>query len=105
MSGFVRPAEFAEMSSEIGAAKLDEEKFKRKKDQAKRELHEAFMARDVHPDVVERVNNAVRIAAQRGHHQLEVLTFPCNYCTDGGRQQPPARLADLARGTSSTSGS
>jgi hypothetical protein len=41
------------------------------------------MARDVHPDVVERVNNGVRIAARQGHHQLEVLTFPCNY---GGRR-------------------
>ena len=87
MSGFLRPAELDEISSEIEAAKLDEEEqYKRKQEQTKRELREAFMARDVHPDVVERVNNAVRIAARQGHHQLEVMTFPCSYCNDGGRR-------------------
>ena len=30
--------------------------------------------------------NAVRIAARQGHHQLEVMTFPCSYCSDGGRR-------------------
>jgi hypothetical protein len=87
MSGFLRPTDLDEISSEIEAAKLDEEEqFKRKQEQTKRELREAFMARDVHPDVIERVNNAVRIAARQGHHQLEVMTFPCNYCNDGGRR-------------------
>ena len=87
MSGFLRPTDLHEISSEIEAAKLDEEEqFKRKQEQTKRELREAFMARDVHPDVIERVNNAVRIAARQGHHQLEVMTFPCSYCNDGGRR-------------------
>ena len=42
--------------------------------------------RDIQADVVDRVNNAVRIAARQGHHQLEVMTFPCSYCNDGGRR-------------------
>jgi hypothetical protein len=87
MPGFLRPAELDEISSDIEAAKLDEEEqYKRKQEQIKRELREAFMARDIHADVVDRVNNAVRIAARQGHHQLEVMTFPCRYCNDGGRR-------------------
>jgi len=42
------------------------------------------LARDIQPEVVDRVNNAVRIAARQGHHQLKVMTFPCSYCNDGG---------------------
>jgi hypothetical protein len=87
MSGFLRPGQLEEISSEMEAAKLDEEEaHKRKQEQTKRELREAFMGRDIHPDVVDRVNNAVGIAARQGHHQLEVMTFPCSYCTDGGRR-------------------
>ena len=87
MPGFLRPAELEEISSENEATKLDDEQqYKRKQEQAKRELREAFMARDIDPDVVDRVNNAVRIAARQGHHKLEVITFPCSYCNDGGRR-------------------
>ena len=87
MSGFLRPTELQEISSEIEAAKLDEEeRHKLKQEQTKRDLREAFLARDVHPDVIERVNNAVRIAARQGLHQIEVMTFPCRYCNDGGRR-------------------
>ena len=87
MSGFLRPIELKDISSEIEAAKLDEEeKSKRKQEQAKREVREAFLARDVHAEVVERVNNAVRIAARQGLHQIEVMTFKCSYCSDGGRR-------------------
>ncbi len=50
MSGFLRPTDLDEISSEIEAAKLDEEEqFKRKQEQTKRELREAFLARDVRP--------------------------------------------------------
>jgi hypothetical protein len=87
MAGFLSPADLDEMASEVEAAKMDEDaEFKRKQEQTRRDLREAFMARDINPDVVERVNNAVRIAARQGHHKLEVMTFPCNYCNDGGRR-------------------
>ena len=36
--------------------------------------------------MIERINNAVSIAAKQGIHQLQVITFPCKYCTDGGRR-------------------
>lgn len=87
MAGFLNRAEIDEIFSKIEAEKLNEaEQLKRKKEEIKRELREAFMARDVHPDVVERVNNAVRNAARQGLHQVEVLTFPCSFCNDGGRR-------------------
>ena len=69
------------------SAKMDEDrKLKQKKDQQKIDLREAFMAREVHPEVFERINQAVTIAAQRGMHQIQVVTFPSSYCSDGGRR-------------------
>ena len=44
------------------------------------------MSRDVHPEAIDRINNAVRIAAKQGDHQLQVVTFPCSFCSDGGRR-------------------
>jgi hypothetical protein len=87
MSGFIKPTDLKEISSEAEAAEMNKEaKFKKQQEKAKKELHEAFLARDVHPDVVERVNNAVRIAAQQGLQKIEVITFPCSYCNDRGRR-------------------
>ena len=43
------------------------------------------MAREVQPEAIDRINKAVRIAAEQGSHQLQVVTFPCTYCSDGGR--------------------
>lgn len=87
MPGLLRPQDLNELSSEAEAQKMDEERqLKKRQEQQKLELREAFMARDVHPEVFERINKAVRIAAERGHHQLQVVTFPCKYCSDGGRR-------------------
>ena len=44
------------------------------------------MSRQVAPEAFERINNAMRIAAQNGNHQLQVITFPSSYCSDGGRR-------------------
>jgi hypothetical protein len=86
MAALLRPTDLREISAEAEAAKMDEEReFKRKKERRTAELREAFMARDVLPDAIDRVNNAVRIAAEQGHHQIQVVTFPVKYCNDGGR--------------------
>jgi hypothetical protein len=86
MSALLRPTDLKEISAEAEVAKMEEEReFKRKKDRRTAELREAFMARDVLPDAIDRVNNAVRIAAEQGHHQIQVVTFPVKYCNDGGR--------------------
>jgi hypothetical protein len=75
------------IASDAEIEKADEEKrLEQKKAIQQRELREAFMSREVAPETFERINNAVRIAAQNGHHQLQVITFPSSYCSDGGRR-------------------
>jgi len=87
MSGLLRPQDLKQIASEAEIAKMDEERRLKKKDeQQKEELLAAFMAREVHPEAIERINKAIRIAAEQGNHQLQVLTFPSSYCSDGGRR-------------------
>jgi hypothetical protein len=76
-----------EISAEAETSKMDEErKLKKKKEQKQLELRDAFMGRDVHPEVFERINHAVSVAAKRGEHQIQVISFPSSYCSDGGRR-------------------
>jgi hypothetical protein len=58
---------------------------KRKADEAQDQVREAFMAREIHPEVFERVSKLVRAAAERGEREVLVLRFSSEYCTDGGR--------------------
>ena len=87
MSGLLCPTDLHQITSDAEIAKMEEER-RAKESQAKQnlELREAFMSREIHPLAVERINRAVRIAAERGHHQLLVVTFPSSYCSDGGRR-------------------
>jgi hypothetical protein len=87
MTGLLRPEDLKMISSDAEMAEVDRErKLKDRKKQQDRELRNTFMSRKVAPEAVERINNAVRIAAQNGHHHLEVITFPSSYCSDGGRR-------------------
>jgi hypothetical protein len=87
MAGFLSPNDLKDISSESEIAKMDEErKYKIMQEKMKKDLHEAFLARELDPKVVERINNAISIAARQGRHQIEVLTFPCQYCNDRGRR-------------------
>jgi hypothetical protein len=75
------------MTSDAEMEKVEEErKLKEKKDRQQMELREAFMSRVVQPQAIERINNAVSIAAKQGHHQIQVVTFPSSFCSDGGRR-------------------
>lgn len=87
MSEILSPKELSLISSAADDAKVEEERKEReKKAKQKRDLQEAFMSQDLHPEVRERINQAVRRAAQQGHHQIQVLTFPSTYCNDHGRR-------------------
>jgi hypothetical protein len=87
MSGLLRPNDLKEISSHAEIEKMEEEaKLKRKKEQHQQELREAFLSREIHPEAVDRINRAVRIAAEQGKHQLQVVTFACSFCSDGGRR-------------------
>jgi len=67
--------------------KMDEERAKQEK-QAKQqaELREAFMSREIHPEVMDRINKVVRAAAGNGLKQIDVISFPASYCNDRGRR-------------------
>ena len=86
-AGLLRPDDLKEISSGAEIAKMEEERqSKKKREQQQQELREAFMAREIQAEAVDRINRATRIAAEQGKHQLEVLTFPCKFCSDGGRR-------------------
>ena len=87
MSGLLRPEELLEIASDAEMAKMDvQRQSKQRKEAQATELREAFMSREVHREAINRINKAVRIAAEQGSHQLQVITFPCTYCSDGGRR-------------------
>jgi hypothetical protein len=87
MGGLLRPEDLMQISSDAEMVKMDDARRDReKKAQQQKELRDAFMSRQIHPEVFDRINRAVRIAADQGRHQVEVVTFPCTFCTDGGRR-------------------
>ena len=87
MAGLLRPEDLKMIASDAEMAEVEEEKqLRQKKKQQEVELREAFMSRHVAPEAIERINNAVRVAAQNGHHHLQVITFPSSYCSDAGRR-------------------
>ena len=83
----LRPQDLNEIISDAEMQKMDEERErKQKREREQRDLREAFMSRDVHPEVMDRLNKVIRIAAEQGHKEVKVITFPANYCNDGGRR-------------------
>ena len=87
MAELLRPKELLQMTSDAEMAEMDKERaLKQKKQQQDLDLREAFMKRTVAPEAIDRINHAVSVAAKRGEHQIQALTFPCSYCSDGGRR-------------------
>jgi hypothetical protein len=84
--GLITPDQLRRITEEkeMEAAREALEK-KRKADDARHQLDEAFMARQIHPEVFERVSKVVRGAAERGEREVLAVRFPSEYCTDGGR--------------------
>ena len=83
----LRAEDLNEIIIDAEIKKMDEEREKKAK-QAKQqaELREAFMSREIHPEVMDRINNVVRAAAGNGLKQIDVLSFPASYCNDRGRR-------------------
>ncbi|MGD9670607.1 MAG: hypothetical protein AB7U75_16430 [Hyphomicrobiaceae bacterium] len=87
MSGLLRPQDLMEITAEEESKKMDEERrLKEHKLLEQKHLREAFLSREIHAEAIERINHAVSVAARQGHNQLQVLTFPSKFCTDGGRR-------------------
>jgi hypothetical protein len=86
MPGAIRPSDLHEISSAIEAAKMDKERdWKRAQEKIQRDMKEAFLARDVQAEAMDRINEAVRRAAEQGLHEIQVMTFPSKFCNDHGR--------------------
>jgi hypothetical protein len=62
----IRPDEFRRIADRMEMQKMHEalEK-KRKADEAQHEVREAFMAREIHPEVFDRLSRVVKAAAER----------------------------------------
>jgi hypothetical protein len=83
----LRPQDLNEIISDAEMKKMEEERQrKQRREQEQRELREAFMARDIHPEVMDRLNKVIRIAAEQGLKEVQVVTFPASFCKDGGRR-------------------
>jgi hypothetical protein len=82
----ITPEELRRIAEEQDMAKAREGLEKqRKAEEERHHLREAFMARDLEVDVMDRLSRAVKGAAERGEGELLVLRFSSEYCTDGGR--------------------
>lgn len=86
MATFLSPDQLKKIHDDAEMAKAREalEK-KRTLDQTAADLKRAFESREIAPQAIDRINTAVRAAAERGEHEVLVLQFPSTYCNDGGR--------------------
>lgn len=83
----LNPKDLAKITDDAEYALIREhQQRKEKADKEHNELFEAFMSREIHPQVMERINNAIRSAAQRREHEVQALTFPAEFCNDKGRR-------------------
>ncbi|MDY0884910.1 hypothetical protein ACFPL7_05775 [Dongia soli] len=87
MSSLLRPEDLSKIANDAETAKMQKAlDLKRVVEDEKKSLRDAFMHRDLRPDVDERVNKAIRRAAEDGFRELMAVSFPASYCNDGGRR-------------------
>ena len=87
MSDLMRPQDLKKVTSDAEMKKAEELlKRAKKQEEEQKELHEMFMAKEIPPNAGERVNNAVRRAAEQGLDEAQIFTFPATYCNDHGRR-------------------
>jgi hypothetical protein len=84
--GLITPDQLKHIAEEKEQEKAREalEK-KRKADSEHDQLREAFMSREIHPEVFERISRAVKNAAERGQQEVLIIRFSSTYTTDRGR--------------------
>ena len=81
----ITPDELRRITEEKEMEKLREglEK-KRKADEERHHLHDAFMVREIHPDVLKRVSALVRGAAERGERESWRCAFLASSASTAG---------------------
>lgn len=86
MASLIKPDELHKIADDIEMAKVKEALAKKRTaDDEQRQMREAFMARDLRPDVRDRLATVLKRAAEQGVHEVMVMRFPASFCTDGGR--------------------
>ena len=84
--GLIRPEELRRITEEKEMAELHQLLERQKKLEAEhKDVYQAFMNQHIRPDAKERFTAAVRHAAERGLNEIQLLRFPSDFCTDGGR--------------------
>jgi hypothetical protein len=84
--GILTPDELRRIADEKEMEKAREALDKRRNvEDEQQNLRDAFMSRDVHPEVFERVAKVVRAAAERGEREVMAVRFASTFCSDGGR--------------------
>ena len=87
MAQLLNPNELKDISEAAEMEKIKEMLArKRQADTRDDDLKKTFESREVSPLAAERINTAVRAAAERGAREVQVLRFPASYCNDGGRR-------------------
>jgi hypothetical protein len=87
MTDLLKPDDIVKISEDIDMAKAKKAMERVKRDEDERAgLRELFMSKSIHPEVQNRLNAAIRRAAEQGQRQLMVVTFPAAYCNDHGRR-------------------
>jgi hypothetical protein len=83
----MRPNDLTKISNDAEMRKAQEYLARAKKqEEEQKAMRELFMKEDVPPDAAERVNNAVRRAAEQGLREVHMFSFPASYFNDGGRR-------------------
>jgi len=87
MTDLMRPEDLKKVTSDAEMKKAAEHlKSAKKQEEEQKALLEMFMAREIAPNARERINDAVRRAAEQGLNELQVITFASTYCNDRGRR-------------------
>lgn len=87
MTDLMRPEDLKKVTSDAEMKKAAEYlKAAKKQEEEQKALLEMFMAREISPKASERINEAVRRAAEQGLNEIQVITFASTYCNDRGRR-------------------
>jgi len=85
--GPLRPEDLHKIAEDVEMAKLREAMaHTRNADEEANELRQAFINAELRPNVMDLLNTAVRRAAEQNRNELMVMSFPSDFCTDGGRR-------------------
>jgi hypothetical protein len=85
-TGLVKPTDLQKITTDAEMAKAREALARSKKiEDEERELRDQFMARDLKPDVHDRVSEMLRHAAENGQNEVKAMEFPATFCSDRGR--------------------